>query len=122
MVSSRYYFTTGLIMYAMKNDISNAESHFKKSIQENNYYYAAYQNLAYFYLSNNKLDESRQFIKRSLQKFPKSSLLWYYLAEAEYKLGNKKGAIDSALQAYLILKDKYSYNFYLNLLTDKPFK
>jgi len=79
--------------------IIKSEQSFLKAIENTSSFYLPYENLAETYLNFEKPEITEKFIVDASKKIHLSGSLWFYLSLAEYKLGNKKGAIEAAAQA-----------------------
>ena len=73
------------------------------------------QNLAYALLLYKQPQEAKEFIQQQLTKFPNNPNFWFYLAMANYKLGNNPDAITAAQQCYSLSYGEKCKVIYLNL-------
>ena len=73
------------------------------------------QNLAYALLLYKQPQEAKDFIQQQLTKFPNNPNFWFYLAMANYKLGNNPEAITAAQQCYFLSYGEKCKVIYLNL-------
>jgi len=80
--------------------LDRAEAGYKKAV-ENGGYYLAYENLASLYLFKQKdFQKARNFSEDSLRFLPYNPKLWFILALAEYRLGEKERALRAARTAH----------------------
>ncbi len=108
------------VLYTSQKNYSAAADYYRKSIAENKYNYAAYRNYALMYLSLKDWRKAEAVIQESLRFFPQSSELWIFLAEAEYKTGNKDAAIEASQRAYQLMPNSYTEYMYTRLKQNLP--
>jgi tetratricopeptide (TPR) repeat protein len=65
-------------------------------------YYLAYQNYARLGVTYLPADKSVEFLELATRKFPKSDLMQFLLAIAEYKNQNYENALTAARKAYTL--------------------
>jgi protein O-mannosyl-transferase len=85
--------------------IIKSEQSFLKAIENTSSFYLPYENLAETYLNFEKPEITEKFVVDASKKIHLSGSLWFYLSLAEYKLDNKKGAIEAAAQALTLNPD-----------------
>lgn len=89
------YYNLG-VAYHMNKNVPQAESAYKRSIENAKVNINAYENLAILYIYNYPPTVARDYAKNSLKKFPGSAKLWHVLALAEQKLGNDAASTEAA--------------------------
>lgn len=108
------------VVYALQGDTSTAQKYLLKAIQNNPSFYPAYEKYAYILLKNKTFSEAKIFLRAAIKKFPERSLLYIFLAEAEYKSGNKEEAIQSAYKAVQFDPSEYNRGIYNILKSNLP--
>jgi predicted Zn-dependent protease len=73
------------------------------------------QNLSYALLKYKSPQDAKNFINQQLVKFPNNPYFWFYLAIANYKLGNNSDTITAAQQCYSLSAGEKFKVIYLNL-------
>jgi len=73
------------------------------------------QNLSYALLKYKSPQDAKNFINQQLVKFPNNPYFWFYLAIANYKLGNNSDTITAAQQCYSLSAGEKCKVIYLNL-------
>ena len=106
------------VVYAMRGDYMSAEKYFRTAIKNDPLNLLAYQNVALLLLKEEKFTEAKYFLTDTVKKFPNSAGLYLFLAKAEYSLGDKKGALQTAHTAVELDPNIYHKNVYTAIKND----
>ncbi|MBI3282675.1 tetratricopeptide repeat protein [Candidatus Curtissbacteria bacterium] len=87
------------VFYARTGDYQKAREAYLEALKFRDYL-VAYESLGLLSLANENHEENIDFLKSSLQKYPQSAKLWFYLAIQEYKLNRVDDAKNSISKAY----------------------
>jgi tetratricopeptide (TPR) repeat protein len=93
--NARYVYEMGMVYYSVpddKNAIAMFELAAERGWNQNGDYF---ENLAYCYMNTGNFTKATELLQKSLEKRPYSVGVTYTLAEAQYKSGDYKSAIDS---------------------------
>lgn len=107
------------VIYERSGDYDKAGEYYKKAIDNGNYY-LAYENYASILLFHKDAKLAKDFIEESLTKLPYNSKLWFLLALADYKVGDKQGALLAAKNAHLLSPSTQTQYIYSRLSQDQP--
>jgi tetratricopeptide (TPR) repeat protein len=107
------WYTLGKIEFA-QNDKIDAKDAFEKTLSYNDFGYGS-EELALDLVYMKQPQAAKSIAQRYLKKKPDSAQLWYALALADYKLGNKEEAVSSAKKAYTLEPTPITYKFYYRL-------
>ena len=129
---SRYYFKQSAtiypyevnlfnlgLTYAKENDNKKAKFYFRQAV--NNYKgYIAYAPLAKLLLINNDPEDAKILIKQGLVKQPNDMMLLIYLGVAEYALGNKDAALQTAQKVHLLYSNQQTEYMLDRIINNLP--
>lgn len=113
-------FTNLATVYAVEGQYEKAFLYYGKAISNNPNYYPAYEKTAFVYLKLKKYDAAISFSRKAINQFPKQSLLYIFLAEAHYRKGENKDALQAAQKAYSIDSSDYNRFIIESIQNNKP--
>lgn len=87
--------------YSDLNDIDNALKYYEKTMDNNQWGYGS-DKLSTLLAYHRDPKMAKKTAEENLKKQPRNGQLWYALAIAEYRLGNKEKAISAAKNAYVL--------------------
>src|SRR5258708_38193145 len=99
-----------VVNIAKTGDLKDAKEYFQKSIELSNME-LGYENLAQFDLLYGSANDARQIAQQGLVKHSDKPVLWFILAQAEYKLGDKQSALNDAQKSLQLEPNVNVYNF-----------
>lgn len=103
-----------------KDDLNKAEKYFTKAIENGSDYYLPYENMGLLLVAFRDSRQAVDFFQASSKKIPLNHRLWFLLAVAQYKLGDKEKAMEAATHAYYLNPDDaISTQFYYALLNNQ---
>ena len=108
------------VIYALQGDTFTAKKYLLKAIKNNSSFYPAYEKYGFILLKDKKFIEARNFLKRTIKKYPERPILYIFLAEAEYKSGNKSEALQAAYKAVQLDPSEYNRGIYNALKSNLP--
>lgn len=107
------------VYYQLVGDTKKAKESYRLAIL-NGGDNVPYENLAQLLLFYDTATASRSFITKSLQIYPKSPRLLFYLALLDYKEGSIAKAREAARKSYGLAPNIYNYEVYTLLQEGKP--
>lgn len=113
-------YTNLATVYAVKKEYSKAFSYYNKAIENNPDYYPAYEKSAFIYLSQKQYKQAISYLKEAILKFPNQPVLYIFLAEAHYRIGDNKNALLSAKKAYSIQPSDYNMFIIESIKNNRP--
>ncbi len=102
------------IIYASEKNIPKAKEYFLKAVENSNHY-MVYENYSSFLILYGFKEEAAKFTKESLEKFPRSAILWFNTAKIHKQRGNLPDSMKASLKAYEISGAEEHYVFYKTL-------
>lgn len=97
-----------------KDFIAKARIAYEKSVDIGGYL-PAYENLARLLINEYDPIEAKDFIVKTLEKFPSWSVLWGFLSRVEVTLKNYDEALNAAKNAYQLSSDQANRDWYVYL-------
>ncbi len=88
-----------------KDDLNKAEKYLNKAIENGQEYYLPYENMGLLVVDFRDPNQAVNFFQTSSKKISLNHRLWFLLAIAQYKLGDKEKAMEAAKQAYYLNPD-----------------
>ena len=108
--------------YYDAKDFVNAEKYYEISIKNGPNFQPSYENygrlLVYYDTSNGK--RAKEFLDKSVKRFPKNGKLWLYLTIANYQQSLAGEALIAAEQAYILEPNNNSKYVYFRLKQNLP--
>lgn len=104
-------------IYANTGNIKIAKEDFQKSVEFSNME-LSYENLAKLDLLYGSPQDAKQITEQGLKIYSDNPLLWFMLAQAEYKLGNKNMALTDA-QKSIELAPNESVSQFINYVDEE---
>lgn len=97
----RSWYNLG-VAYHFSNHIPEAKDAYGKALALNKNNAQVIENLSYLELFYYDPKQAKVLLEKGINKYPDRPKLWYFLALAEYKLGNKTQAKTDIEKAYLL--------------------
>jgi len=98
------------VIYVQERELKKAKVCFQQSVAQSGFE-LGYENLAQYNLLYDTPQSAKTIALQGLAKYPDKPVLWFILAQAEYKLGNKSVALTDAQKSFELSPSENIYQF-----------